>query len=88
MTHLPGLDPAAVLGVESPLWTETVRTVRDIEFLAFPRLAATAEQGWSPASKHDWADFRGRLAVVALRWEELGVVYFRSPEIDWIGSRS
>jgi hexosaminidase len=83
VTYLPGLDPSAILGVESPLWTETVRTVKDIEFLAFPRLAATAEQGWSPASKHDWADFRGRLAAQGQRWEALDVSFYRSPEIDW-----
>jgi hexosaminidase len=83
-THLPGLDRSAILGVESPLWTETVRTMKDVEFLAFPRLAATAEQGWSPASKYDWADFRGRLAAQGPRWEALEVAFYRSPEIDWV----
>jgi hexosaminidase len=82
-TVLPGLDPATVLGVESPLWTETVRTMRDIEYLAFPRLAATAELGWSPASTHDWAGFQSRLASVALRWQALDVAFYRAPEIDW-----
>jgi hexosaminidase len=82
-TYLPGLDPAAVLGVESPLWTETVRTVKDIEFLAFPRLAATAEQAWSPPSTHDWSAFRARLASQGPRWEAMDVKFYRSPEIDW-----
>jgi hexosaminidase len=88
VSHLPGLDPAAVLGVESPLWTETVRTVKDIEFLAFPRLAANAEQGWSPATKHDWADFRSRLAAQAPLWRSLDIAFYPSPEIDWPDSPS
>ncbi len=50
-----------MLGVEGPLWTETVRTMDDIEYLAFPRLAAIAEIGWSPVSTHDWTAFRVRL---------------------------
>lgn len=83
VTHLPGLDPKAVLGVESPLWTETVRTVKDIEYLALPRLAATAEHGWSPADRHDWSDFRARLAVLGDYWQSLDVAFFRSDEIDW-----
>ncbi len=80
---LLGLDASAVLGVESPLWTETVRTVKDIEFLAFPRLAATAEHGWSPAHRHDWSDFQARLAILGEQWRAMDIAFYRSEEIDW-----
>jgi hexosaminidase len=83
-SYLPGLPDGAVLGLESPLWTETVTTREELEFLAFPRLAALAELGWSPAANHDWIDFRRRLGAQAPRWEALGVAYHRSPEIDWV----
>jgi hexosaminidase len=82
-TSVTGLDPAAVLGVEAPLWTETVRTIRDIEYLMFPRLAAVAEVGWSPAAARDWEGFRARLAAQADRWVALGVGFFAAPEVAW-----
>ena len=82
-THITGVDSACVLGVESPLWTETVQTMDDIEFLAFPRLAAIAEVGWSPATR-EWEDFRHRLGAQGQRWREMGVDFHESPEILWV----
>ncbi len=81
--YLTGLPPAAVLGVESPLWTETVRTRAELEYLLFPRLCSTAELGWSPAAAHNWPAFRRRLAAQAPRWAALDLNYHRSPSIDW-----
>jgi hexosaminidase len=82
-THLPGVDPDAIAGVESPLWTETARSRADLEFLAFPRLAVIAEIGWSPAPRQDWTAFRERLAGQAGRWDALGVAYHRAPDVPW-----
>ena len=48
--YLSGVPASAILGVEAPLWTETITKLADIEFMAFPRLAAIAELGWSPWS--------------------------------------
>ena len=80
---VPGLDPSAVVGVEAPLWTETVATRGDIELLAFPRLVAVAEVGWSPQERRRWEDFRARLAAHAPRFTALGVNFYRSPTVDW-----
>jgi len=80
---VPGLDPAAVLGVECPLWTETALTSADLEYLALPRLPAIAELGWSDPDRHDWESFRSRLAAQATAWTALGLNYYASPEIDW-----
>lgn len=33
-----------ILGVEVPLWTETAEIIRDLEWLAFPRLATHADR--------------------------------------------
>ena len=73
----------AILGVEAPLWSETLATMRDVESMAFPRLAAIAEIGWSPQSQRDWEDFRVRLGAQAPRWQALGVNFYRSPQIPW-----
>ena len=80
-TLVPEAPPAAILGVEAPLWSETVATMRDVEFLAMPRLAAIAEVGWSP--RRDWSDFRVRLGAQARRWTALGINFYRAPEIPW-----
>ncbi|WP_116107443.1 family 20 glycosylhydrolase [Lewinella sp. IMCC34191] len=58
-----GLTDGDILGVESPLWSETVRTMEDIDYLVFPRLLAHAELGWTPQGKRDYADFLRRLAA-------------------------
>jgi hexosaminidase len=81
--NVAGVAPAAILGVEAPLWTETAADINDVEFLAFPRLAAIAEVGWTPQAARDWDQFRDRLARQAARWIALGINFYRSPEIDW-----
>src|SRR6185436_1024598 len=73
---------SAVLGVEAPIWSETVATIRDVEFLAFPRLVAIAEVGWS-RSERDWNGFRERLGSHGPRLTALGVNFYRSPAVPW-----
>lgn len=82
-TLVPGAADQAILGVEAPLWSETLANIRDVEFLAFPRLAAIAELGWSPAQGHDWERFRVRLGAQGPRWTALGINFYRAPEIPW-----
>ncbi|MFI1353239.1 beta-N-acetylhexosaminidase [Streptomyces sp. NPDC020898] len=82
-TYLPGAPSSAIRGVEAPLWSETIVTSADIEYMAFPRLPGVAELGWSSASTHDWEDYRVRLAAQAERWEALGIGYFRAPHVPW-----
>jgi hexosaminidase len=82
-THVAGVPETSVLGVEAPLWSETLRDLDDIEFMAFPRLAAIAELGWSPAATHDWESFRARVAAYGPSWTARGVDFYRSPQIDW-----
>lgn len=86
-THLVGVPAEAVLGVEAPLWTETVTTRAEIEFMIFPRLPAVAELGWSPRSTHDWAGFRERIAGHGPRWTAAGITFHPSPDIPWPASR-
>jgi hexosaminidase len=50
-----------------------------IQHNTFPRLAATAETGWSPASRKDYADFLQRLPVQLQRYRRLGIAYARTP---------
>lgn len=82
-TAAAGVPEAALLGVEAPLWTETVANIRDAEFLAFPRLAALAEVSWSRGDRRSWDGFRVRLGAQAPRWSALGINFYRSPTIPW-----
>ncbi|MEU8237549.1 family 20 glycosylhydrolase [Actinoplanes missouriensis] len=81
--RLPGVPESALLGVEAPLWSETLRSVADVQYLTFPRLPAIAEVAWSPRSVRDWDSFRTRLAAFGPRWAAAGVAFHKSPEIPW-----
>jgi hexosaminidase len=82
-TEVEAIREAQILGVEAPLWSETLETMADIEFMAFPRLPGYAEIGWSPAMGRSWAEYRLRLAGHGPRLAALGVNYFRSPQVPW-----
>ncbi|NBE51049.1 beta-N-acetylhexosaminidase [Streptomyces boluensis] len=81
--YLQGAPEESVLGVEAPLWSETISTSEHIEYMAFPRLPGIAELGWSPASTHDWDTYKVRLAGQGPRWDALGMNYYRSPLVPW-----
>jgi hexosaminidase len=80
-TRVAGVPAAAVLGVEAPLWSETLRDLADIQYMAFPRLPAIAELGWS--ASYSWDSFRTRLGTYGPRWDNQGVNFYRSPQINW-----
>jgi hexosaminidase len=67
------IPESAIAGVEAPLWSETLGTLADVEYLAFPRLAGVAELGWSSAAERDWRDYRRRVGLHGARWTALGV---------------
>ena len=84
---IDGIDDDDILGVEAPLWTETVRSADDIDRLAFPRIAAAAEAAWSPATGatalRTWESFRTRVGRLGPLWARRGIRFHRSSEIDW-----
>ena len=49
--------------------------------MAFPRLPAIAELGWSPASTPDWASFSARLGAYGPRWTTRGFDFHPSPQV-------
>ena len=52
-----------VLGVEAPLWTESVLDEKRLEHMIFPRMGALAENAWTLTGNRDFEDFLGRLEV-------------------------
>ena len=75
----------AILGVEGPLWTETVRSLADAEQLMYPRIAAVAERAWTPADapERTWDSFRARLGAMAPLWRADGIRFHPTAEIEW-----
>ena len=78
-----GISGDNILGVEAPLWTETLTTIAELEYMAFPRLPGIAEIGWSPAAARQWEDYRQRLGKQKGRFEALGINYYPSKLVPW-----
>ncbi|WP_413809332.1 beta-N-acetylhexosaminidase [Streptomyces sp. OE57] len=85
-TYIKDAPESSVLGVEAPLWSETLRTSPQIEYMAFPRLPGIAELSWSPASTHNWDAYKVRVAAQGPRWDAMGIAYYHSPQIPWPNS--
>jgi hexosaminidase len=85
-TLVDGVTEKDVAGVEAPLWSETIVTNDDIDYMTFPRLPAIAEIGWSPQARRSWDDFRVRLAAQGPRWSAMSVNFYRSPQVPWPAS--
>lgn len=73
-----------LLGIESPLWSETVKTMDQVEFLVFPRLLGHAEIGWSSRQGRSWDTYVPRLAAHGPRLTALGINFYAAPEIPWL----
>jgi hexosaminidase len=82
-TLVPNVTEPSIMGVEAPLWTETVRNISAAFYLVAPRLPAVAEVGWTPQASRNWDDFRLRLAAQAPRWRLMGVNYYPSTTVPW-----
>jgi hexosaminidase len=67
-----------VLGLQANLWTEHVRTEERVAAMAFPRLAAVAEVGWSEPVRRNWPDFERRIAAELDRYRDLGLPFDES----------
>ena len=77
---IDGVPAASILGIEAPLWTESVTTLAEADALAFPRIAAQAEIGWSAqnGAERSWRSFRARVAQLVPAWEASGIAVDRA----------
>lgn len=82
-TYVKGLNKENILGIEAPLWSETVKTMDDIEYMLFPRLPGYAEIGWTRSELRNWEDYKVRLANQKERFEHLNINYYKSPKVPW-----
>ncbi len=82
-TLIPNLDSEQIVGLEAPLWTETIEDFDDIAFMAFPRIIGHAEIGWTDSSYRKWEDYANRLSFHGRLLETLKVKFYSTTEIDW-----
>jgi hexosaminidase len=83
-TLVPGITKENILGVEAPLWTETIGNMKDLEYMVFPRLPGIAEIAWSPATVRNWDDYKIRLGKFSERFKAMNINYYASKQIPWI----
>lgn len=58
---LAGEATAHVLGAQGNVWTEYMKTSRQVEYMVYPRMQALAEVVWSGDSRPGFGDFLERL---------------------------
>ncbi|OGD22654.1 MAG: hypothetical protein A2W03_16260 [Candidatus Aminicenantes bacterium RBG_16_63_16] len=66
-------EAAHIIGAQANLWTEYVPTPEHAEYMAFPRIAAIAEIGWTAQDKRDWIDFTYRMTKQFARYRQAGI---------------
>ena len=82
-SFVEGISKENIVGIEAPLWAETIETIEDIEYLVFPRLPGYAELGWSKSENKNWAEYKVRLGKQKERFEQMKINYYQSALIPW-----
>ncbi len=80
---VPGITKEQILGVEAPLWSETVTNIKEVEYMVFPRLPGYAEIGWTSPGSRSWEEYKIRLAQHGKRFEAMDINFYRSPLVPW-----
>ncbi|SHH72380.1 hexosaminidase [Clostridium collagenovorans DSM 3089] len=70
-----------VLGIEAPLWTETISKVEEMDYMIYPRLPGYAEIGWTPKESRDWNEYKLRLKKQGSRMNYEGINYYKDSSI-------
>ena len=68
-----------IIGGQANIWTEYLPTPASVEYMAFPRMLAMAEDVWSTPENKNFADFSKRLSAQFPRLDKQNVNY-RIPE--------
>jgi hexosaminidase len=82
-TLVPGVEKDKIVGIEAPLWSETVTNMDEIEYMTFPRLPGYAEIGWTLPSERSWDEYKYRLGKHGERFRAMGIDFYPSRLIPW-----
>ena len=72
-----------IIGIEAPLWSETVSNRQELEYLIFPRLLGYAEIGWTPVELRNWDNYKVRLANHGERMKAMNINFYPSKLVKW-----
>lgn len=78
-----GVSREDIIGIEAPLWTETITNPEDLEYMVFPRVIGYAEIGWTAPEARSWEEYRERLAAHSEYLEAMDINYYQSRLIPW-----
>jgi hexosaminidase len=78
-----GIPRENILGIETPLWSETTENMADIEYLVFPRFLGYSEIGWTPTSQRSWDEYKVRLGKHKARLDAKNIGFYKSKFVDW-----
>jgi len=70
-------EAAHVLGAQANVWTESMTTTQQVEYMILPRLCALSEVVWSPKELRDEANFFSRLPAHFAYFDAKGINYRR-----------
>ena len=87
VTLIPGIGKESIIGIEAPLWSETVTNIDEIEYMVFPRLPGYAEIGWTSAASRDWEEYKERLGKHGERFKAMDINFYPSTLVPWAGSQ-
>ena len=73
-----GVDEKYILGNQGNLWSEQLQNIRNLEYMAWPRLMAIAEVAWSPKSSKDWNKFAKKVEGHFAILDTLKIKYAKS----------
>lgn len=82
-TLVPEIKRENIIGIEAPLWAETISDRKEAEYLLFPRLLGYAEIGWTPVEMRSWDEYKVRLAAHGLRMQAAGINFHKSKVLEW-----
>ena len=73
--ELTDKEATYVLGAQGNVWTEYMKTEKQVEYMAFPRAVALSEVLWSSPENKNYSDFIHRLEQYQKRLDQLDVNY-------------
>lgn len=72
-----------ILGIKPPLHTESIKNIKEIEYMKLPRLPGYAEIGWTPPALRNWDDYKELLGKHGERFKALEINFYHSGLIQW-----
>ena len=73
-----GVEEKYILGNQGNLWSEQLQNIRNLEYMAWPRLMAIAEVAWSPKKSKDWERFSKKVESHFAILDTLKIKYAKS----------